>query len=417
MRLLLLVLLLPIIACSPPTSQTDEQHTNLIIDAVAKARLDSTLQAMTSPGGTAAASVLIFEKGKEVYYGSSGYADREAGVPMDRKTIVQIYSMTKPVTGTALMQLHEKGLFDLDDPIERYIPELAGLKVYAGVDSSGALVTEAPHRPMSIRDLTRHTAGFYNGTDVPALYDIWQRLGIRSTDHSLTELAEKLGQMPLLFQPGTEWHYGPSVDMQALLVERLSGQPFADYLRKNVLDPLGMQETRYRVPPQDQGRMASVYERQDKGELVRIPDSTAQAFNIQPSPLTPGGWGLTSTLDDYQRFARMLVNRGSLAGVQILEEATVALMATNQLAEEVKERLWLPAKGQVGFGINFAVRLAPPLDEQENPGIVGEFFWDGAASTLFWVDPVNQLTVVFFTQLFPYDPIGLHHSIRSAVYG
>ncbi|WP_173021370.1 serine hydrolase [Lewinella sp. W8] len=388
-----------------------------VVDAAAVSRLDSTLARFVETGGVAGVSSLIYEKGEEVYFKAVGMADRERSVPMDRNTIVQIYSMTKPIAGVALMQLYEAGKFSLDDPVDKYVPELADVRVFDGLDASGKVKTVAPARPMTIRDLTRHTAGFYNGSDVPGLREVWAAADVRNPDVTLTGLAEKLGKIPLLFHPGEQWEYGISVDMQALVVERISGQPFGEYLREHVLDPLGLEDTRYFVPEEDRGRMSGAYRRQEDGSLVQLPSAEAHAFNVNPQTYTPGGFGLTSTLGDYARFGRMLAAGGKLEGVRILEPETVRRMATNHLSSEVTERLWLPSKGQVGFGVDFAVRLRPPVSAEENPGTVGEFFWDGAASTLFWVDPANDLVAVFFVQLFPYDPIGLHHGFRRAVYG
>ncbi|WP_020570796.1 serine hydrolase domain-containing protein [Neolewinella persica] len=423
-RFFLILPLFALLSCGsgtdqhPPETITAEPgfHHPIIASGV-RARIDSTLRALTGPGSTAGVSALIYEQGEEVYFGAFGYTDREAARPMDRNTIVQIYSMTKPLTGTALMQLWEQGKFKLDDPVSQYLPELANLSVYAGVDANGKVKTEAPRRPMTIRDLTRHTAGFYNGGDTPGLQELWEKADVRATDHTLSELAKKIATYPLLFHPGEQWLYGPSVDMQALLVERLSGQPFDEYLRANVLNPLGMTETRYFVPEADRTRLSAVYRRSDDGTLTQMPAVESQAFNTNAQVLTPGGWGLTATLDDYMSFAQMLVNEGSHDSVQILKPETVKLMATSHLSEDIKERSWLPSKGQMGFGINFAVRVRPPADKDENNGIVGEFYWDGAASTLFWVDPTNELTAVLFTQLFPYDPIRLHKKFRDAVYG
>jgi CubicO group peptidase (beta-lactamase class C family) len=388
-----------------------------VVDAAARARLDGTLNALVGPGGVAGISALIYEKGEEVYFKALGDADRKAGTKMDRNTIVQIYSMTKPLTGTALMQLYEQGKLELDDPVAKYVPELADVRVFAGTDAKGKILTEAPKRPMTIRDLTRHTAGFYNGGDNPALKPVWEAAKVRAYDHTLTEMAEKLATIPLLFHPGEQWEYGPAVDVQALVVERISGQPFAEYLRENVLDPLGMSKTRYYVPEEDRSHLSAPYQRGEDGTLTQLEMTERNAFNVTPQVFTPGGWGLTATVDDYMTFARMLVNGGTLNGKTILRPETVRLMATNHLSDAVTERLWLPGKGQVGFGIDFAVRMRPPATAAENPGSVGEFFWDGAASTLFWVDPANELTAVLFVQLFPYDGIGLHHDFRAAVYG
>ena len=177
-----------------------------------------------------------------------------------------------------------------------------------------------------------------------------------------------------------------------------------------------MNTTRYVVPESDMGKLAAMYRRSDTAPLERVPDDQANAFNAKAWPLKPGGFGFTSTLDDYMKFARMLVNEGTLDNATILKEETVKLMATSHLSDSVTERMWLPSKGQVGFGIDFAVRMRPPVSKEENNGVVGEFFWDGAASTLFWVDPSNELTAVFFVQVMPFYG-ELHKKFRDAVYG
>ncbi|MBX2843837.1 MAG: beta-lactamase family protein [Flammeovirgaceae bacterium] len=410
-------LLIIVSACTAPKSdQTTEEETAKVIDELAVARIDSTLKSFIDAGQVAGISALVYEKGNEVYHNALGYSDREAETVMSRNTIVLIYSMTKPITGTALMTLYQDGAFQLDDPISKYLPEFADMEVYTGVDSSGNILVEPIDRPITVRDLTRHTSGFVNRADIPGLGQKFGELDIYNREGSLTQMAEKLSSIPLWFQPGTQWEYGTSVDMQALLVERISGKPFQQYLRENVLDPLGMTETRYFVPEEDRDRLAANY-RLENDTLNRIPDEQALSFNTKKWPLKLGGWGLTSTLDDYMKFARMLENEGQLDNATILKPETMKLMATDHLTDSVTIRSWLPGKGSVGFGIDFAVRLSPPANPEENNGAVGEFFWDGAASTLFWVDPKNELTAVLFVQLFPYDKIGLHKKFRDAVYG
>ena len=388
---------------------------NLIVDGKAVDRINSTLDSFVESGAISGVSALVTEKNKEVYFKAFGMADEEAGLPMARDTIVQIYSMTKPITGVALMTLHEQGKFRLDDPVAKYIPSFANLKVAAGKDASGELILEDPIRPMTIRDLTRHTSGLAGNHGPEWVKELLEPNPL-DRENTLAEAAEKISQLPLWFHPGQQWSYGPSVDMQAYLVEVLSGMKFDEYLRTHVLGPLKTNDTRYVVPVEDRHRMAGIYWRDDEtGELSRKEDE--KEFNTKSWPLTPGGWGLTSTIDDYMRFARMLQNEGELDGVRILKPETVRLMATSQLSDDIKERSWLPSKGQVGFGIDFAVRVRPPASAEENNGAVGEFFWDGAASTMFWVDPKNDLSAVLFVQLRPFDKIGLHKSFRDAVYG
>lgn len=401
-----LLVLIITLSCKQP-----EQSAGIITDEV-KARIDATLKSFVDTSRVAGISALIFEKNKEVYFNSFGMADREANIPMDRNTIVRIFSMTKPVTGVALMQLHEKGLFQLDDPLSKYAPEFANVKVFAGFDEKGNIKLEAPHRAITIRDITRHTAGFLNAGH-KELGEMFRQADVMNKNNTLTQMAEKLSQLPLAFHPGEEWSYGVCVDVQAYIVEKLSGKPFDEYLAENVLNPLKMTNTRY--VPSDMKRLAAMYNRAD-GQLNRVADSIANGFNGQSWPLKPGGFGLTSTVDDYMRFAQMLVNGGRLDDAVVLKEETVKLMATNQLSDSVTERMWLPSKGQVGFGIDFAVRLREAQGPDEKVGAVGEFFWDGAASTLFWVDPKNELTAVLFVQIFPFDnPV--HKKFKDAVYG
>ncbi len=402
--------------CTSPDQKADSTGTRLsVVDDAARNKINAALSSFVEAGDIAGVSALIYEKGEEVYFNSFGYADRENQVPMDRNTIVKIYSMTKPVTGVALMTLWEEEAFDLDDSLSTYVPEFSNMEVYTGVDQTGKVLTEPAKRPITIRDLTRHTAGFLNNGNVPGLSELLQQADTRNPENTLTQMAENLASIPLWFHPGEQWEYGLCVDVQALVVERISGQSFDKYLRENVLDPLGMEETRYFVPEEDRHRFAAAYNRSKDGQLTRTPDEEAHSFNFNHWPLKPGGYGLTATIDDYMRFARMLVNKGALEGVTILQPETVELMATNQLSDSITNRSFLPNKGQVGFGIDFAVRLRPP-EPDENFGVVGEYFWDGAASTLFWVDPVNELTAVLFVQLRPYDQIGLHKSFREAVY-
>ena len=388
-----------------------------IVTQATRTRIDSTLRRFVDLGNVAGVEALVWEKGHEAYYNSFGFADREAKRAMARDAIVQVYSMTKPIVGVALMTLYEQGKFQLDDPVSKYIPELANLRVYAGADSSGAPILVAPHRAMTIRDLTRHTSGLATGSDNPGVGPLFRRADPLNRNNTLSEMARRFATVPLWFHPGEKWEYGPSVDIQALLVERLSGQPFDRYLQDHVLGPLRMRETRYVVPPSDVPRFAAMYLRADSGGLTHVPDDSAHSFNLRHFPMTPGSYGLTSTVDDYMRFARMLVNGGALDGARILRPETVRLMATSHLSDSVTSRSWLPSKGQVGFGIDFAVRVRPPATADENNGVVGEFFWDGLGSTLFWVDPVNDLTAVLFVQLIPFDRVHLHKSFRDAVYG
>lgn len=378
-------------------------------------RIDAALAKMVTDGRAAGTSALVWQNGREVYFGHAGHADREARHPMARDTLVQIFSMTKPVTGVALMQLWEQGRFGLDDELARYLPEFAGVRVYDGKDASGADRFRPPARAITVRDIMRHSAGFGGAGDDSPVAPWYRKADPSALDHDLSELGRRLATVPLQYDPGERWYYGIAVDVQALLVEKLSGQPYDRYVQEHILRPLGMMETAWRQPDDKWSRFAAMYLKRD-GKLVRQDDETTKVLNFRDNALKPGAYGLASTLDDYMRFARMLLGGGMLDGARILKPSTVRLMATDQLDPRVTDRQWLPGKGQVGFGMDFAVRKAPPASAEENRGAVGEFFWDGAATTLFWVDPANDLAVVYFVQTMPFD-MSLHRDIRAAVYG
>ncbi|HEV2598793.1 serine hydrolase domain-containing protein [Sphingopyxis sp.] len=380
-----------------------------------KARIDAALKAMIADGRAAGTSALIWQDGREVYFGTAGMADREAKRPMQRDTIAQIYSMTKPVTGVALMQLWEAGRVRLDDPLAKYLPEYANMRVYAGKDAAGQPRYVAAERQITVRDIMRHTAGFAYGAGPTPAHDAYVAADPLALTIPLAEASRRLAGVPLLYQPGAQWEYSIAVDIQAALVEKLSGERFADYVQAHIFAPLKMSETAWRQPDARLPRFAAMNVKTD-GKLVQQDPAAARKLNFEDHALTPGGFGLASTLDDYSRFARMLLNGGELDGARILKPSTVKLMATDQLDPAITERAWLPGKGAVGFGFDFAVRKSPPLTREENRGATGEFFWDGMASTLFWVDPANRLAAVFFVQTIPYDGT-LHRDFRAAVYG
>lgn len=381
------------------------------------ARIDAALAEMVSSGRAAGASALVWQGGAERHYGAAGFADREARRPMARDTLVQIFSMTKPVTGIALMRLWERGKFGLDDPLEHYLPAFGKVRVLAGgTAADGSPLLRAPKRPIMVRDIMRHTAGLSYGMRDTAADAIFKRVDPLALTNTLEEMGAKLATVPLLFDPGEQWSYSTGVDVQALLVETLAGEPFEAHVRRAILDPLGMRDTGWTQPADRLPRFAASYERPNGGALSRVPDARTRSLNFGPRKLTMGGAGLASTLDDYMRFARMLLGAGTLDGTRIVAPETVRVMATDNLDPRITERFFLPGKGNVGFGLDFAVRVGPPRDAAENRGATGEFFWDGAETTLFWVDPYNEMAVVFFTQVTPFDGT-LHHDIREAVYG
>jgi len=288
-------------------------------------RIADALSKMVDDGRAAGVSALIWKDGREAYFGTAGFADREGDRRMTRDTIAQIFSMTKPVTGVSLMQLWEQGKFGLDDPLSRYLPEFESMQVYTGKDAAGQPMYRAAARPITVRDIMRHTAGFAYGPGNTPAHDAYVKADPMALSIDLTEMGKRVAKLPLLFDPGARWSYSIAVDVQALLVEKLSGQKFADYVRQHVFEPLGMRETAWRQPDERLPRLAATY-RNANGKLVRDSDVNIRRNNFQDNRLTGGGFGLASTVDDYMRFARMLLGGGELDGARMLKPSTIKLM-------------------------------------------------------------------------------------------
>jgi CubicO group peptidase (beta-lactamase class C family) len=314
------------------------------------------------------------------------------------------------------MRLWEQGRFGLDEPLAKYLPEYTDTKVFAGMDSSGKPILKAPDRPILIRDILRHTAGFayWDGPTYPE--HVLGEVDPLNVKNTLAEFSAKMATIPLMYQPGTQWRYSAAVDVQARLIEKLSGQPFETYMQQQVLGPLAMKDSAWTQPAERFSRVATPYEVGPDKMLRRKSPSDIRKMNFSDRKLTMGGAGLATTADDYMRFARMLLGHGTLDGMHILRPSTVKLMTTDQLDPKMTDRWWLATKANGGFGFDLFVRDGQPKDPTENRGSTGEFFWDGAWSTLFWVDPANDMAVVFLVQKDPYD-FSLHHDIRQAVYG
>jgi CubicO group peptidase (beta-lactamase class C family) len=340
--------------------------------------LTDDLQAMVDGGQLAGVTTLAARKGKVFHFETRGLADVETGAPARPDTIWRIASMTKPVVGVAMMQLWEKGLWKLDDPVARHIPEFAGLKVKA---PDGSLVPQAS--PMTMAQLMSHTAGF----DVSAGY---AQAGLRSGD--LKEMIRRLAALPLAAQPGTDWRYGPSVDIQGHVVERLSGERLDAYLRRHIFDPLKMPDTGFHVSPEKAPRVARIHTYRD-GRIVAGP---AQVVPVAPPVLLSGGGGLLSTASDYFRFAQALLDDGALDGARVLKPDTVKLMRRNLLAPGVVVDLYGPAQPGVGFGLDFAVIQDPAA--ARTPQGRETFYWGGAFGTWFWIDPTNDIVFVGMIQ-------------------
>jgi CubicO group peptidase (beta-lactamase class C family) len=364
-------------------------------------RLHAAMQREVDQKRLAGIVTILARHGKVVEERTYGKKDIASGAPMTRDTIFRIFSMTKPVTGVAMMILYEEGKWHPADPVSKYIPEFAHLKVSKGVDESGKLILEDPVHPPTMRELMTHTAGFtYGFFGTSAVDKMYQDQHVLQSQ-SLQEMIDKLAKIPLLYQPGTRWVYSASMDIQGYIAEKLSGQSLPDFMQQHIFGPLGMKDSGFFVPKEKRNRFATFYAPNEKGELVvnGTGGATATDYATQPS-MPSGGGGMVSTAQDYLRFAQMLLNGGELDGVRILAPATVELMTTNHLAPSLMTGEFSigPAiiRPGMGWGYDCAV-YTDPLEADEAVG-KGTFFWQGAADTWFWVDPTNDLIFVGMTQ-------------------
>jgi CubicO group peptidase (beta-lactamase class C family) len=372
----------------------------------------------------------VHRKGELVHTGLAGHMDLERAKPMREDAIFRIYSMSKPITSVALMMLVEEGALGLDDAVATHIPAWKDLGVYASgmptllADAPPSFITTPPQRPMKVVDLVTHTSGLTYGfmmrTSVDAAY---RKLKINDfqTPGGLSGMISQLAGLPLDFSPGTAWNYSVSIDVMGYLVEKVSGMSFGEFLRTRLFEPLGMTDTAFFVPPEKIERFSSCYQPKRGGGL-QLQDDAGKSTYAKPPMLESGGGGLVSTIHDYLRFCRMMLNGGSLDGVQILSPKTVELFSLNHLPENRELASMAPpgAFSEAGYsGIGFSIGCGVNVNVAKTrlPGSLGEYFWGGAASTAFWIDPKEDLTVVFMTQVIGTDArLTLRRDLRTLVY-
>jgi len=385
------------------------------------ARLDAWKAQMVAAGQVAGVSTLLMRHGQVVDFRPCGRAGLGDEASLTRDAIFRIYSMTKPVTGVALMILFEEGRWRLDDPITDYLPELADLRVFAGVDDNGDMITEDLGRPPTMRELMSHTAGFgYGLFDIHPVEREYRRTHVLSAD-SLDELVQRVARIPLMFQPGAEWFYSVATDLQGVIVERLSGMGFGEFLQRRIFGPLGMIDTGFQTRPDNVHRLAAIYADDGQGGLKPATEAFDMPINdfTRPPKFEGGGGGLVSTATDYARFCQMILNRGDLDGVRILSAASVDLMGRNVIPDDVLAtanplRL-LPFNPAFGFGLDFAVVIDPAAI-----GLVegrGTLSWGGGGGTWFWIDPENDLIFIGLIQRLA-DPVSaaFRAQARTLVY-
>ncbi len=382
-------------------------------------RIEPWMKALVENGKLAGLEVMVNRRGRTAYHHCVGKRDLARGADAQPDTIYRIYSMTKALTSVAIMMLYEEGRFQLDDPISKFLPKFAGQRVFTG-GGYGATITEPAVRDITFRDLLTHTSGltygFMMATPVDAAYRA-KGIELPGTEKSLGEMMDLLAAEPLVAQPGAEWNYSLSTDVLGHLVAVISGQPFDAFLRERIIKPLDMRATDFHVPPDKVGRFAACYIRGPDGQLKVIDDPETSRYLAAPRAPSGGG-GLVSTARDYMRFCEMLLGKGALGDVRLLGRKTVELMTMNHLNGD------MAAMGQprfseanyhgIGFGLGFSVMLDPA--KAQISGTAGECAWGGMASTAFWFDPKEDLSVVMMTQLVPSSTYPIRKELRVLTY-
>jgi CubicO group peptidase (beta-lactamase class C family) len=371
-----------------------------------------------APGKIAGCQALVARHGHVAYFRSLGNMDRERARPMADDTIFRIYSMTKPITSVALMMLFEQGHFQLNDPVYKFIPEWRDHRIW--VSGEGAsMETREPARPMTMRHVLSHTGGLTYGMTRHPVDRAYQEQGVnREPGETLRSFVEKLARAPLRYDPGDRWMYSFSTDVCAYLVEAISGKRFDTYLQETMFDPLRMPDTSFTVAPANAHRLSANYQRQPDKTIALIDDAERSTYLKQPTFLSGGG-GLTSTAADYLRFCEMLRRGGELDGARVLGKRTIELMTKNHLSgNRTLTDMAIGAFSETAYeGIGFGLGFATTLSEVASGSLgEGDFYWGGAASTIFWVDPREDLVVIFMTQLMPSATFNFRGQLKNIVY-
>jgi CubicO group peptidase (beta-lactamase class C family) len=394
-------------------------------------RIESFFQTKyVEPGRIPCAQIVVARDGETAFESVLGLADVERKVPLKSDAVYRIYSMTKPITCVALMTLVEEGLIALDDPVAKHIPAFANLAVFAA--GVGPFATTPVAKPMQVVDLMRHTSGltygFQSRTNVDAAY---RKMEVENAHNGrdLEGFIAELAKLPLEFSPGEAWNYSVSTDVVGYLVQKVAGKPLGEVLKERIFDPLKMVDTGFFVREDQRDRFAACYSASPTGPMdlqakptgqLTLNDDPKKSPFLKPPPMESGGGGLVSTAADYLRFTNMLANGGELEGARIISPMTLRLMASNHLPggqdlTQLSRSLFSESTyAGIGFGLGFAVVFDPP--KTLIPCSKGEFYWGGAASTAFWVDPVEHISVVFMTQLMPSTTYAIRRELRTLVY-
>ena len=376
-----------------------------------------------TPGKIAGCQVMVSRGGVPAYFRSFGQMDLERDKPVQEDTIFRIYSMTKPITSVALMMLFEEGRFQLNDSVSRFIPSWKGQQVWVSGDGDD-METREPASPMTMRHVLSHTSGLTYGTGLfPSEHPVdkfYDKLGVnRNAGETIESFAEKLSTVPLRYDPGTQWCYSLATDVCGCLVEFISGVPFAQFLQERIFDPLGMTDTSFVVPEEKLDRLAANYGRR-ADKTLKLLDDPMNSLYANPNRFPSGGGGLASTTADYGRFCEMLRGGGQLEGQRIIGGRTLKLMHRNHLPNGTDlGSIAMGSFSETAYdGVGFGLGFASTLDDVAAGTIgAGDYYWGGAASTIFWVDPVEDMFVIFMTQLMPSATFNFRGQIKNIIYG
>lgn len=371
------------------------------------------------PGKIPGCQTLVARHGQVAYHSTLGLMDIERRLPMRDDSIFRIYSMTKPITSIALMQLYERGLFQLNDPIHRVIPSWRKQKVFVGMSGKDMQLKDVA-QPITFRHILSHTAGFSYGTTKHPVDRVYRDNDVeRSEGETLSGFVEKLASVPLHFEPGSQWLYSYATDICGHLIEALSGQTLDAYFQDHIFQPLGMTDTAFHVAPQAADRFCANYQRGADKRLELLDDPATSSYLNKPSFLSGGG-GLTGTTADYFNFCEMLRRGGELNGERIIGSRTLRMMHQNHLPDGTDlASMAVGAFSETAYeGVGFGLGFATSLSEVSSGAIgAGDYYWGGAASTIFWVDPVEDLVAIFMTQLMPSDTFNFRGQLKNIIYG
>lgn len=379
--------------------------------------LDDLMKTAVESGEAVAISALVYNEGQTVYYGGYGLRDREREQPVTRDTVWRIYSMTKTVTSAVIMDLIEEGKINLTDPVSKYIPALANMQV-ASLGEDGNPVFTPQANPMTVEDLLLHRAGLGYGIfgETNPVESLYVKAKLFEPNEDLSVKMTKLSQLPLVVQPGTSWYYSYATDVLGAVIESVTGQRLGEVFDARIFNPLGMNETGFHVRPDQKARFASNYMWQEDGTFMLVEDGQNSPF-LEPQAYQSGGGGLVSTIDDYAKFAQMLLEGGQYNGHRVLEAETVKLMMSDHLAADTNFLFpWIGGDTRASFGYGGSVQISDTPEWLAQTGLrTGQFGWGGAARTEYWIDPKNNAFGIIMMQVFVQEDPDVRRRIRVLV--